>query len=89
MAAIALCDEVHYRAADGTWAAMEATADGGRLKITIGTENAPNGEAVLVIAKPDWMVLDDGAAPQLTGMKVNGTARPTSTRATSPWGCER
>ncbi len=77
--AVGYCDTVYYRTADGSWASMEAAVEDGRLHIEIGPQAAPNGEAVLVINKPEWMVLDDTDAPTLLGLKVNGEARPTST----------
>ncbi len=77
--AVGYCDKVYYRTADGSWTSMEAAVEDGRLHIQIGPQAAPNGEAVLVINKPKWMVLDDTDAPTLLGLKVNGQARPSST----------
>ncbi|MFP3902998.1 MAG: hypothetical protein ACLFWB_02030 [Armatimonadota bacterium] len=76
--AVALSEPVYYQAADGSWASMDAPVEDGRLKIHITPESAPNGEALLVINKPEWMVLDDTEPPQLNGLKVNGNARPVS-----------
>ncbi len=73
------CDKVYYRAADGSWASMEAPVKDGRLQIEIGPQIAPSGEAILVVNKPKWMVLDDTTPPQLSGLKINGTSRPVST----------
>lgn len=73
------CDTVYYRLGDGSWAKLEAPAKDGRIEIEIGPKMAPGGEAILVINKPGWMVLDDTAAPTLSGMKVNGVSRPSST----------
>lgn len=81
MSAIVPADTVYYRTADGTWASLEAPVQNGRLRITIGADTAPDGRAVLVINKPDWMVLDDTLPPELTGVKVNGVARPSTTDA--------
>ncbi len=82
LAAVAAhCDKVYYRAADGAWKSMEAAVKDGKLHIQIGLQAAPNGDAVIVINKPDWMVLDDTEAPSLSGLKVNGVARPSSTDA--------
>jgi len=69
-------DKVYYRAAGGSWASMEAPVRDGRLQIEIGPQIAPKGEAILVVNKPEWMVLDDTTPPQLSGLKVNGTPRP-------------
>lgn len=77
-AATGLCEPVYYQAADGSWASMDAPVENGRLKIHITPESAPNGEALLVINKPEWMVLDDTEPPGLNGLKVNGKARPVS-----------
>ncbi len=73
------CDTVYYRVADGLWAKMEAAATEGRIEIEIGPKMAPRGEAILVINKPKWMVLDDTKPPTLSGMKVNGASRPAAT----------
>ncbi len=82
-AALCRCDPVYYRKGDGSWAEMEAAVKDGRLEIKIAPQAAPNGEAILVISKPKWMVLDDTAAPTLSGLKVNGASRPSSTRELS------
>lgn len=74
----AMCEPVYYRAADGSWKSMEAPTEDGRLKIHITAENAPDGNALLVINKPDWMVLDDQAPPELVGLKANGNPRPAA-----------
>jgi len=58
---------------------MEAPVKDGRLQIEIGPQIAPGGEAILVVDKPKWMVLDDTTPPELSGLKVNGTSRPSST----------
>jgi hypothetical protein len=78
-AVVCSSDPVYYREANGSWAKMEAAVRDGRLEIKIAPQAAPNGEAILVINKPEWMVLDDSAAPTLSGIKVNGTSRPSST----------
>ena len=85
-AALCNCDPVYYRQADGSWAKMEAAVKDGRLEIKIAPQAAPNGEAILVINKPKWMVLEDTAAPTLAGLKVNGTSRPSSTQELN-FGC--
>jgi hypothetical protein len=77
--AIGHCDTVYYRVDDGSWAKLEAPAKEGRIEIEIGPQMAPGGEAILVVNKPEWMVLDDTAPPTLSGMKVNGVSRPSST----------
>ncbi len=74
MPSLAAADTVYYRTADGSWAATEAVADNGRLVISIDSEAAPDGEAVIVINKPEWMVLDDTTPPELTGVTVNDAA---------------
>ncbi len=76
LAAMTAADTVYYRTADGSWASTEAPVENGRLKITIGADAAPDGRAVLVINKPEWMVLDDTLPPELTGAEVNGVALP-------------
>jgi hypothetical protein len=74
-------DTVYYRTADGSWKSTEAAVTDGKLKIPISAEAAPDGQAVLVINKPEWMVLDDTTPPEISGMKVNGASRPSSTDA--------
>ncbi len=76
---VGYCDKVYYRTLDGSWTTVEALAKDGRLQINITPKMAPRGEATLVVDKPAWMVLDDTAPPELSGLKVDGTARPSST----------
>lgn len=77
--AAGLTETVYYRAADGSWKTMDAPVADGHIRVSFGPETVPGGKALLVINKPDWMVLDDIEPPQLSGLKVNGSARPVST----------
>lgn len=79
-------EEVHYCVPGGGWQSTRVQRTDGRLFIDIGPAMAPGGEVLLVVQKPAWMVLDDLTPPMLTGMKVNGVARPASTE-TLDLGC--
>lgn len=63
---------VYLRGADGTWALIDANAEGGAIHFTLTPDQVPDGRATLVINKPDWMVLNDDAAPAVTGFTVDG-----------------
>lgn len=63
---------VYLRAADGTWALIDADAEGGAIHFTLTPDQVPDGHATLVINKPEWMVLNDDAAPTVTGFTVDG-----------------
>ncbi len=58
---------VHVRGADGHWIEIEAQTDGDIVSFTITPEQAAGGRALVVINKPDWMVLDDAEPPRVIG----------------------
>jgi len=60
-AGAAPADTVYYRAADGSWKSMEAPATDVGIRVSFGPDAIPAGRGVIVINKPDWMVLDDAA----------------------------
>lgn len=63
---------VHLRLGDGAWTELAADTEGGTVHFTITPEQAPDGRALVVINKPDWMVLEDDAAPTITSLTVDG-----------------
>ncbi len=69
-AALAYPATVHVRGGDGEWVEVEAETDGDVLSFTITPEQAAGGRALVVINKPDWMVLDDAEPPRVTGYTV-------------------
>jgi len=74
LAAGALAQEgtVHLRQADGSWQQIEAQVTDGAISFRLGPEQAPDGQATVVINKPDWMVLEDETPPRLTGVVIDG-----------------
>ncbi len=72
----AIAETVYYRAGDGSWHELEASIDDGRIRIHLGPDAVPGGSAVIVVNKPEWMVLEDTEPPALEGLTVNGASRP-------------
>ncbi|MBD3293018.1 MAG: hypothetical protein GF393_08850 [Armatimonadia bacterium] len=70
--AIALAASVHVRQADGTWVEVEATEQDGTVGFTVSPEQADAGRALVVINKPDWMVLEDETPPTIPSYSVGG-----------------
>jgi len=64
--------------AGGAWSALPTERQPGRpVTFTLApTQCSPAGEALVVLGKPAWMALADTTPPRLTGLTVNGTARP-------------
>lgn len=75
LAASATCEQVYYRTADGSWESQEAVVTDGRLIITIEARLVGGPEVMVVTKKPDWMVLEDTAPPELTGVTANGISQ--------------
>lgn len=63
---------VHVRGSDGQWHEVEVTTEGDIVSFTISPELIGDGKAVVVINKPDWMVLDDTQAPRVVRATVGG-----------------
>lgn len=61
---------VHLRGADGSWTQLAAQTEGEVIRFTIGPEQAPGGRALVVINKPEWMVLEDEQAPRVLQVTV-------------------
>lgn len=61
---------VHVKGLDGTWKALPATRQQGRVVVDLTPADAPGGMTTLVINKPDWMVLDDTQPPLLLSVLV-------------------
>lgn len=64
--ATVLAASVHVRTADGSWTELEATEEDGTVGFSISPDDADAGRALVVINKPDWMVLEDETAPAVT-----------------------
>lgn len=71
-AALAPAATVHVRGGEGPWTEVTATEEGGIVSFTLTPELAAGGRALVVINKPDWMVLDDAEAPRVIGYTVMG-----------------
>ena len=69
-ACVAGAATVHVQGAGGRWIEIEAQTDGDVVSFTITPEQAAEGRALVVINKPDWMVLDDAEAPRVTGYRI-------------------
>lgn len=65
---------VHVRQADGTWVELEATEQDGTVGFTITPDRADAGRALVVINKPDWMVLEDETPPTVSSYAIGGNA---------------
>ncbi|MCD6361487.1 MAG: hypothetical protein J7M38_11580 [Armatimonadetes bacterium] len=63
---------VYLRLADGSWTRLAADTEGDAVHFTITPEQAPDGHALVVINKPDWMVLEDDTPPAVTGIVLDG-----------------
>lgn len=71
-ATLAPAATVHVRGGDGPWTEVTATEEGGVVSFALTPELAAGGRALVVINKPDWMVLDDAEAPRAVGYTVMG-----------------
>lgn len=69
-AALARAGTVHVRGGDGPWTEVPATEEAGVVSFSLTPELAVSGRALVVINKPDWMVLDDAEAPRVIGYTV-------------------
>lgn len=67
---LATAATVHVRADDGPWTEVQATEAAGVVSFTLTPELAAGGRALVVINKPEWMVLDDTEAPRITAYTV-------------------
>ena len=65
-------DEVFVRGANGAWRTITAERHDGTLTVRLSPENTAAGRALLVLGRPDWMTLDDTAAPVVGAVFVNG-----------------
>ncbi|MEN6644224.1 MAG: hypothetical protein ABFE08_17430 [Armatimonadia bacterium] len=63
---------VYVRGNDGKWRQLTPKQDGRNITVNLAVEQIGSGYADLVVDKPAWMVLDDGEAPKLAWMKLNG-----------------
>lgn len=68
--ALAAEPTAHLRGADGIWHDLEARQEGTCIVVTVSPSASPNGRALLVINKPDWMDLGDNAAPRLVQVQL-------------------
>lgn len=66
-AAPAFAASIHLRTADGTWVEVPAEQRDGAVGFTIGADQTDAGRALVVINRPDWMVLDDETPPRAVG----------------------
>lgn len=69
-AAGCLAASVHVRTADGTWVELEAEEQDGTVGFAIAPEQADAGRALVVINKPDWMVLEDETPPGVISYSI-------------------
>jgi len=60
----------HVKGPDGKWKPIPVQEQDGRLLIQLAPSETPNGQATIVVNKPDWMVLDDEEAPLLLSLTV-------------------
>lgn len=65
-------DEVFVRKGAGAWRTLGAERHDGTLTVRISAEDTEAGRALLVLGKPDWMTLDDAAAPVVSALSVDG-----------------
>ncbi|MGI5819272.1 MAG: hypothetical protein ACOX9R_14380 [Armatimonadota bacterium] len=68
----AFAASVHVRSADGTWVEIQASEQDGTVGFTVTPEETDSGTALVVINKPDWMVLADDAPPAVVSYQVAG-----------------
>ncbi len=67
----------------GAWVALktERRPDGPVTFTLVPPLCSASGEALVVLGKPAWMVLDDASPPRVTGVTVDGTPRPVTGEA--------
>ncbi len=75
LATCALGATVHLRLADGSWVELDATEQDGTVSFSLGPDQATGGRALVVINRPDWMVLEDETPPRVTGYSIGDLSR--------------
>ncbi len=63
---------VYLRGADGTWQQIKAEKAEGAISFRLTTQQVPDGHAVVVVNKPEWMVLEDETPPEITAVSFEG-----------------
>jgi len=63
---------VHLRGPDGTWIELEAEEQDCVVSFAITPDQCEGGHALVVINRPDWMVLDDEEPPRVTEYRLGG-----------------
>jgi len=56
------------------WHTIPAAREGGAVTVKLSPGDTAGGRALVVLAKPDWMVLDDGTPPVLRSLTVDEQA---------------
>jgi|LSQX01.1.fsa_nt_gb hypothetical protein len=70
VAACSVAATVHIRTADGTWVEVEAAEANGAVKFDVTPAHAPDGSTLVVVDKPDWMVLEDETPPHVSSYSI-------------------
>jgi hypothetical protein len=74
-ASLALAGDAFYRDAQGQWHALQAIRAAGVTRLSLAPEAIGGGGTLLVLDKPDWMVLEDTEAPVVIKLLVEGKER--------------
>ncbi len=67
-------DEVFIRGLDGGWRTLRADRTNGTLRIRISPADTDAGAALVVVAKPEWMTLEDATPPALGSVSAGEAA---------------
>lgn len=76
LGSLALAQGSFYRTAEGQWKPLAASSAGQITKFSLSPDKIGGGATLIVLNKPDWMVLDDRTAPQIVKVLVDGQERP-------------
>lgn len=71
---MAAADEVSVCGVGGAWQTFQGNRTNGSLEVRISPADTAAGKALVVLAKPDWMTLDDGTPPRLESVFAEGAA---------------
>jgi hypothetical protein len=72
--------EVFARGPGGAWRTIQGSRTNGSLTIRVSPEDTEAGRVVLVVGKPDWMMLEDTAPPYLKSASADDHAIPAGDR---------
>jgi hypothetical protein len=66
----------YFRTAEGKWEQLKTATEGGGLRFSLSPEAIGGSQTLLIISKPEWMVLEDDEAPLVEKVLLDGEEHP-------------